>query len=440
MSRRVFRGGSESGLTLIELMVSLVVLAIASSFIVAGLIATMQTTRSSRNRLQASSLASREMEILRNEFNSSPTAALAIGAANQVTNPHPLPGGTAGAALSIDGSPYTVVRNVEWLPAGTGKSACDGTAALTYPSLAVNVSVTWPRMGGVKPVVSNTVLTPPKNTLASSTSFVAVKVANVTNTPLASQVVTLTGPGGTYTDTTATDGCAVFALSSTGTYTASVNTAGYVDSIGNTNPSQSVTVAAGTLSQRSFGYDQAGTLAVTLTTDSGYALPTTLPQISLYNTTILPLGVKALASSAATTSISNLWPYVDGYAVWAGSCKQSDPVVSGGTRDAVVPLAAGASLATSVRLAPVQVNVTTIVAGLPVSLVGATVLATPLTATNCAVPDTQLTLGVTNALGVLMTSLPAGKWTLTVKLKTGSTLTNTLLQTTAASSYALPVS
>ena len=142
----------------------MVVLAIASTFIVAGLIATMQTTRSSRNRLQASSLASREMEILRNEFNSSTTTALALGAANQVTDPHPLPGGTAGSALKIDGSPYTVVRNVEWLPAGTGKSACDGGAALTYPSLAVNVSVTWPRMGAVQPVVSNTVLTPPKNT------------------------------------------------------------------------------------------------------------------------------------------------------------------------------------------------------------------------------------------------------------------------------------
>ena len=438
MSNRLDHGGSERGLTLIELMVSMVVLAIASTFIVAGLIATMQTTRSSRNRLQASSLASREMEILRNEFNSSTTTALALGAANQVTDPHPLPGGTAGSALKIDGSPYTVVRNVEWLPAGTGKSACDGGAALTYPSLAVNVSVTWPRMGAVQPVVSNTVLTPPKNTLASNVSFVGVKVASVANVPQTSQTVTLTGPGGTFTDTTATDGCAVFALSNTGTYVASLNTVGYVDPIGNATPSLSFTVAAGTLTQKSFSYDQAGTLAVTLTTDSGYALPTTLPQISLYNTSILPLGVKAVASAAAATSITNLWPYVDGYAVWAGSCKQSDPTVAGGTRDAVVPLAPGASAAKSVRLAPVQVSVTTLAGLLP--LANATVTATPASNTNCVAPDTLLTLGVTNSLGVLMTSLPVGKWTLKVNGKTGSTLTSTLLQTSAASSYALSVS
>jgi prepilin-type N-terminal cleavage/methylation domain-containing protein len=458
MSRRLFRGGSESGLTLIELMVSLVVFAIAATAIFAGLISVMQTTRSSRNRLQASSLASREMEIVRNEFGASTNAALTLGAANEVTNPHPLPGGVAGAALSVDGSPYTVVRNVEWLAAGTGQSACDGGASLTYPSLAVNVSVTWPRMGQVKPVVSNTVLTPPKNTVSSTLAFVGVKVVDLNNSPEANQVVTLNGPvsppattgGASYTDTTGADGCAVFALTTasvttTYNYTASLNTSGYVDKIGVTNPSQSVSVKSGVLTQTTFNYDRAVSLAVTLATDSGYALPTSAPQISFYNTLIQPLGVKAVANGGSVTTISNLWPYSDGYVLWAGSCKQSDPTVAAppplvppflGVRDPAVVLAPGASAVRTIRLAPVQVNVTL----LGVALSGVTVTATPPSSTtNCVAPDTMLTLGVTSS-GVLMTSLPVGKWTLNVIGKIGAVTTSTLLQTSAASSYALSVS
>jgi prepilin-type N-terminal cleavage/methylation domain-containing protein len=442
LSARLPVGGSERGLSLIELMVAMVVLAIASTAIIAGLLSAMQSARSSRNRLQASSLASREMEILRNEFNMSAATALAVGSAN-VTNPHQLPGGTAGGDLKVDGSPYTVVRNVEWLPAGSGKSACDGGAALTYPSLAVNVSVSWPRMGSVKPVVSNTVLTPPKNTLVSGLSFVGVKVVDVVNAPVPGQTVTLAGPGGPYMDTTAADGCAVFAVSATGAgFSASLNTFGaYVDMIGNTNPSTlPFTVAAGTLTQKTFSYDKAVTVGVTMTTDfaGGYALPTTLPQLSLYNTGLLPVQVKAVASTAATTSLTNLWPFVDGYALWVGSCKQSDPAASGGTRDSSVVLAPGASGSRTIPLAPVQVTVTAAVGLLPVG--NATVTATPTLATNCVAPDTLLTLGVTNSSGVLKTSLPVGKWTLKVNGKTGSTLTNTLLQTSAASSYALSVS
>ena len=435
-------------MSMIELMVSLVVFAIAATAIVAGLLATMQSTRSSRNRLQASSLASREMEILRNEFNSSAATALAVGSAN-VTNPHQLPGGIAGGDLKIDGSPYTVVRNVEWLPAGTGKTACDGGASLVYPSLAVNVTVTWPMMGSVQPVVSNTVLTPPKNTLASGMSFVGVKIVDVLVAPVSGQLVTLTGPGGTFTDTTSTDGCAVFPLTAAqlGTYTASIASGGVsVDMTGLSTPSVSVPVpTAGTLVQKQFSYDKAATLAVTFATDAGYALPTSKPQISLYNVGIPPLGVKTVASAASgATTMPGMWPYVDGYAYWAGSCKQSDPIVAApapavplGTRDASAVMAPGTTMNRTIRLAPVQVNVTAL--GFPVG--PAVITATPLSATGCVAPDTLLSLGTTNGSGVLMTSLPAGKWVLkaTYLVKSGTTTTSTLLQTTAPSTYTIAV-
>ncbi len=63
----------------------------------------MKTTRLDKNRVAAANLASRELEITRNEFNSSLTAPGALAAANFVLNPHPLPGQSAGADLKVDG-------------------------------------------------------------------------------------------------------------------------------------------------------------------------------------------------------------------------------------------------------------------------------------------------------------------------------------------------
>jgi prepilin-type N-terminal cleavage/methylation domain-containing protein len=402
---------TEAGLSLIEVMIAMVIFAVVAAALVAGLASVMKTARLDKNRVAAANLASRELEIVRNEFNASLTGPTTLAAANYVVNPHPLPGGTAGSPLLVDTVPYTVTRNVEWLPAGTGKSACDGGAAITYPTLSVNVEVSWPGMAGVPPVETSTVLTPRKGILSSSLAFVGVKVLDNAGLPQVGQLVQLSGPGGTTTDTTEADGCAVFSVSSFGTYAASMNTVGQVDFYGTQNPSKNVTVASGTLSQLTFNYDQAATLGVTLATQAGYALPTTLPGITMANTGLQPSGIRQLASSGVTTTIPTLWPFTDGYSLWAGTCSQSDPATAGGTRSPAVIVAPGASGASTVTLGPVSVHVQTT---LGVALTNATVTAVPVSVTGCTGVDASLTLGVTNASGNLLTSLPAGSWQIKV--------------------------
>jgi prepilin-type N-terminal cleavage/methylation domain-containing protein len=408
---------SQAGLTMIEVIMAMVIFAMVAGAVVTGLASAMKTARTDKNRVAAANLAARELEITRNEFNSTAGSPAALAAQNQVVDPHPLPGGTAGSPLLVDGIPYTVTRNVEWLPAGSGKSACDGGAAITYPTLSVHVEVTWPVMGNVPPVETTTMMTPAKGTMASTMSFVGVKVLNNAGSPQSDLPVSITGPGGTYTDTTADDGCAVFALSTPGTYTASLNSGGYVDYYGTAAPTKTVVVAASTLSQLQFNYDRAATLTVGLTTQAGYALPTTLPGITLANTGLQPSGVRTQASSGTITTIPTLWPFTDGYSVWAGSCSQSDPATAGGTRSPAVVVNPGASGSTTASLAPVQVTVKN-AAG--VALANATVVAVPLSTTGCLTTETSLTLGVTNSTGLLMTSLPAGKWTLQVSGKSPS--------------------
>jgi hypothetical protein len=173
-----------------------------------------------------------------------------------------------------------------------------------------------------------------------------------------------------------------------------------------------------------------------MATTSGYAPPTSLPQVTLGNTGLQPAGFKYVATSGATTTITSLWPYLsDGYTSWAGACTQADPAASGGSRSPAVIVAAGGSGTSTVTLAPVTVTVTkTTSGGLAVS--GATVTATPSNTANCASTENPLILGVTNSTGALATSLPAGAWTIKVSGKSpvGSwPVTGVLLPTSAPS-------
>jgi prepilin-type N-terminal cleavage/methylation domain-containing protein len=408
----------DAGMTLIELLFAMVIFALVAGGAVAGLTAAMKTTRLDRNRVAASALAARELEIVRNVFKAGPTGPATVTATMDVTDGNPLSGGTVGAPLVVDNTQYTVVRNAEWLPTGAGKSACDGGSTISYPSLAVKVTVSWPNMGNVSPVESDTILTPAKGTLSSGLGFVAVKVLNATGNLSQNQQVSLTGPGGTFTDTTSNDGCAVFAVGTAGNYTATASTSGFVDFYGNPVASKSVVVSPATMSQVQISYDQSAELDVTETTQAGYALPTETVPVTLANTGLQPLGFKTFPSTGATTQIKGLWPFVtDGYTSWAGTCTQNDPAASGGTRNAATIVNPGQAGATTLTLAPVTVQVTR--ALLPVPS-GATVLAVPALTAGCTTELPNLTLGTINAAGVLKTSLPAGKWTIQLQGYTAS--------------------
>src|SRR4051812_32408670 len=88
------RGASdrEAGLTLVELLWAMVIFGIVASATVAGLATALKTTRLDRNRVAASNLAARELEIVRNVFSSSGTGPTTIASTTLVTNPDPLAG------------------------------------------------------------------------------------------------------------------------------------------------------------------------------------------------------------------------------------------------------------------------------------------------------------------------------------------------------------
>jgi prepilin-type N-terminal cleavage/methylation domain-containing protein len=414
--RRARQHDGDAGMTLIELMWAMVIFAFVATATVGALEMSLKTVRSDRSRVAASDLAARELEISRNTFTGSASGPTQVVDA---TNPDPLSGGTAGQPLVVDNVPYTVTRNTEWIVAGTGKSPCDGGATVAYPSMSVTVTVTWSQMGSTQPVSANTILTPSKNWVSSSGfGYAAVKVLDSTAAPVKGTTVTLTKSGAaTLTDTTADDGCAVFQTSTTGTWAASINNAGYVDFYGNQNATKNVTIAVGSLTQATINYDKAATATVVQQTQSGYNLPTSLPFLTFANTGLQPTGTRYVQAAGTATTVTSLWPFSDGYTMWAGQCAQADPAASGGTRSPAVVMGPGTTNSATVQLTGAALTVRT-AAGVPVT--NATVTATPLNTSGCATTENPLTLGVTDTTGVLKTSLPAGAWTLKVSGKSPS--------------------
>ncbi len=411
----------EDGLTLVELLVAMTIFTMVALSLAYTLQNALTTTRDARNRVQAANLAARELEIVRNDFGATTAGPATLGATSTVTNPHQLPGQTAGQPLQVDGTDYTVVRHVEWLPGGTGSSPCDGGSAVTYPSIGVNVKVTWNAMHATTPVESNTILTPPKGTLNTTLAFVAVKVVGAGGTGLNGVPVTLSGPGGTPVVTSADDGCAVFSLTTMGTYSATIGTTGYITMDGQPGATKSgIAVTSGTLQQLSFSYDKAVTLTAAFTTDGVHALPSPLPGLTYFNQGLTPLPKKTAATAATSTALGSLWPFSDGYAVWAGTCAQSDPTAAGHSRPAPVVVLPGGNGSVALALAPLSISVTSM-AGVP--LVGYKVIATPHDQTGCTNPTTPFTLGTTDATGTVLSSLPGGVWDVSVKDSLGTVKT-----------------
>jgi hypothetical protein len=236
--------------------------------------------------------------------------------------------------------------------------------------------------------------------------------------------VTIAGPGVTDAQVTSADGCAFFAFEPVGAYTVTLNKPGYVSDQLASMPSQSATVGAGSIVSLQFQYDNAAIMNLTLTGGAGGTVPANIP-VTLANTHLLPGGTKVFAGTGSSRVLLGLFPYVDGYESFAGSCLAADPegvnavgaaIYPGASRPAATAVTPGGTSSATVPLHTVIVHTQTTV-GAP--RVGSTVTARNATDTGC--PSVVIyTLGVTDAAGNFTAALPYGTWSFGVTSGTGT--------------------
>ncbi|HEU4703553.1 MAG TPA: carboxypeptidase-like regulatory domain-containing protein [Conexibacter sp.] len=328
----------ESGLGLIEVIVSSMLLVLVASGVYLGLDGASATSAVNKQRSTASGLAQEDQDRMR---------AMAV---NELSNYR------ATTTRAIGPITYTIASSASWVTDSTGSASCtSGTARAHY--LRIASSVTWPSMR-IAPITVESVVAPPAGSFSTDLGSLAVQVRDRDGNGLPGVGVTLTGARN-FNDTTNEAGCVLWGFLPVGNYTVGVSKLGYVDANGVAAPTQVAGVVGASTQTLAFDYDLAGWIDAsfqTLDRAGGRAVAANGSAVSLVNGHwSVPRVVTGAAGPALR--VDQLYPFPEGYGVYAGNCAGARPDLYGGTVPvAIVPR--GARAAVTLFEPPVDLLVT----------------------------------------------------------------------------------
>lgn len=283
---------STEGLTLIEVLVAMMIFAFIAVGVALALTSSLAAARDNRSRITAASLASAEIDRVR-----------AIGDPFQVHDV--VPGVLAGPANA-----FTVTTDTSWVSPAGADATC-GTSGGPLQYKLVTVKVTWQGMRAA--VTSDTLIAPTGRINDPTMGTILISVKNAIG--LGSAGVSFTA-GSLTTTPTDVDGCAYVLKVPPGSYTVTLNQAGYIDYAQSLTPSQTKSVTAGSATSYTFQYDKAATFNIAYASGTPTpVLPTDL-DTTFINTTF---GVYPPMKVSTTTKVAKLHPYKEGYQVVAGA-------------------------------------------------------------------------------------------------------------------------
>jgi hypothetical protein len=289
----------------------MVVLGIATAAVLEGMDGAQATGLKNKNRSVAATLAQQDIERIR----ATPVTSLANLYQTRT--------------VDVRGVDYTVVSRTDWVRDETGVVSCtsDETQA---EYLKVTSTVSAPASLDA-PVRETTLLTPGPGAFSSTAGTAAVQLTDRTGAPITNVSVELSGPG-TQTSRTNDLGCAIFGFVPQGTYVAEVD--GWIGWSSDGSSGTEVQVYAGKTSLTHLELERAASLRANFRTPAGGAAAWTAMSVANAK---LPGGAKLLSVAdpaipidADTTPVASidatgLFPFLDGYGVYAGTCKKNNP-------------------------------------------------------------------------------------------------------------------
>lgn len=298
----------QAGVTIIEVMVSALVLAILSTGVLTGLDGAQNISSKSRLRSVAAGLAQADQERLR---------GFRAQELSNIREPR---------EKKLDGTTYKIFSRGDWVSNSSGVAECSGaTARADY--MRISSTVTWEGMGALKPITLDSIVAPPTGSFGDEGS-VAVQIGDRDDTGLPGVAVTVTGAK-TLTTTTNDSGCAFFGYLPPGNYTISFSKPGYITPAGVTDVSDQTAVVQEETVTVPYRYDRPANVTVSANTRKGAGAPlqaTTLGYASLGNSG-LPSGLRTMGNGALTPShtFANVFPFTDGYSAFSGNCTGANP-------------------------------------------------------------------------------------------------------------------
>jgi hypothetical protein len=225
----------------------------------------------------------------------------------------------------VAGVSYEVDSRTDWVRDSTGVVSCTNDASLPQ-YLKITSTVSSPASVN-RPVREVSLLTPAPGAFSGTAGTVAVKVTNRSGAPHVGVSVHLSGPG-SYSDTTNEFGCAIFGMIPSGNY--DVDIPGYVGWGGEGFADGQVAVVAAKTSLKQMEVEAPASLSARFRVPSGppadWATAALSSGITVANAK-LPGGFKEFRGASAVSSIdaSGLFPFLDGYGVYAGTCRANNP-------------------------------------------------------------------------------------------------------------------
>lgn len=324
----------ESGVTIIEVLISALLMVTIAVTVFGALEASSRAGLQERNRARAFSLAQDDQVRLR---------------AMQVNDLVDL---AQTRAVTQDGAGYEIESRGELRFDRSASAPCDGSG-VSADYVAISSEVTWANMGGRPPVVVESLVAPPNGSLSGDLGKLAVGVLDSRSQPLTG--VSLTGTGaGSFSGSTGADGCAVFGNLPEGAYTVTPGISGMVDKDGLAPAPISTSVVGGGINTLGLQYDRPGEINTTFRTcraaqcaDTG-SLPrftsSSADSITVFNTGLT--GARSfgtVGTPQATQTARPLFPFTSPYAVYAGSCTANNPGSGAALASVTVPVNGAAS-------------------------------------------------------------------------------------------------
>jgi Tfp pilus assembly protein PilV len=337
------RLAAETGDTLIEVLISALLIALVVVATTTGLNSTNRATALDRARSQADGLAQQAEDELRSE----PVEKLSELNRTQV--------------VEEGKTKYTITSTSTYIADASATSSCNSsTPHADY--LQTTSTVSWPSMGATKPVEESSIISPPPG------AALIVQVTEDGNA-LEGARVSATGPSPAATEhtlDTSSDGCAILALVP-GDYEINVNKAGYVDPnwYANTREDPTTThsaylapfLVAETTTKEAYDLGRAGTLEVSFLTGSTPAEGDAFVAFNTFMSAFKQVGTVGTYKSTVTSG-KEVYPYPkeSPYTVYAGTCEADSPSRFG-VHPAEIVVPPGAIGAVTVALPPVNIRV-----------------------------------------------------------------------------------
>lgn len=352
--------GSEDGLSMIEVVISSMIVALIAVATLTGFSNAGRATARGRNRAQAAACAQQNEEKLRGltikRFES--PEEIPPEEVNENCQPH-----KAGET----GTVYTVIsRIVPYTESESGVSETCTVEKAESSYVRTTTEVTWPALGKGTPVRQSSIVT-----VALSASLI-VKVINQNQEPVEGVTIKTTDNSSIYTQTTGAGGCVLYdSLPAASNISVEASKLGWVDKTGNANPTKTTSVIVGSPSSPvSFEMGQAGRIVANFV-DASKAVKRGDTFVAFHNGagTTNPFDLEGTIGTYATAAESpmTLFPFVtvgkpatsSPYTVYAGDCTENNPetVTSKAVKSESVQVEPGETKTVSVVVPPVNVAV-----------------------------------------------------------------------------------